>query len=262
MKWTHEVCFSRYSVAACHKLTHFNSRTFLLDFVNVNNKFSAWEDIYSGVPQGSILGPLLFNIFINDIFSFLTTCEMCNYADDNTLYTYSRDFHQVQEYLKKDFEIIENCVYDNYLILNPRKWEFMGFEKTNENEVFTYHKTRLKKTNTKVLGVTTDEHLNFKEHIKIYARVLAESLMHYRECFLFFAINRKKFVSNSFIRGQSSYCPLIWMFSPIRSYRKINKLHKRSLLLCHNDYTASYDEFLSKQDLVNIHMRSIQQLLI
>ena len=58
--------------------------------VNVNNKFSAWEGIYSGVPQGSILGPLLFNIFINDIFSFLTTCEMCNYADDNTLYTYSR----------------------------------------------------------------------------------------------------------------------------------------------------------------------------
>ena len=75
--------------------------------VNVNNKFSAWEDIYSGVSQSSILGPLLFNIFINGIFSFLTTCEICNYADNNTLYTYGRDFHQVREYLKKDFEILE-----------------------------------------------------------------------------------------------------------------------------------------------------------
>ena len=76
--------------------------------VNVSNKLSACEDIYSSVLQGSILGPILFNIFIKVIFSFLTFCDMCNYSDDNTLYTYSRYFHQVQEYLKQVFEILEN----------------------------------------------------------------------------------------------------------------------------------------------------------
>ena len=79
----------------------------------------------------------------------------------------------------------------------------------------------------------------------MYTRGLAESLMHYRECL-----------------GQFNYCPLIRIFSFIRSYRKIYKLHDRSLRLCHNDYTSNYDELLSKQDLVNIHVTNIQQLMI
>ena len=73
---------------------------------------------------------------------------------------------------------------------------------------------------------------------------------------------QKKFVTNSFICGQASHCPLIWMFTSIRSYRKINKLHERSLGLCQNDYNSSYDNLLGKQSLVNIHLRNIQQLMI
>ena len=52
----------------------------------INNSFSEWAKISAGVPQGSILGPLLFNIFINDIL-FLQKCDLANYADDSTIYT-------------------------------------------------------------------------------------------------------------------------------------------------------------------------------
>ena len=139
--------------------------------VDDNNKFSAWEVtqcIYSGVPQGSILGPLLFNIFINDIFSFLTTCDTCNYADDNT-HSYIQDFHHVQKYLEKDFEILENWFYENYMVLTPRKRELMGFGKTNENEVFTYREIRLSKITTeKLLGITIDEHLNNSDIVLLF----------------------------------------------------------------------------------------------
>ena len=69
-------------------------------------------------------------------------------------------------------------------------------------------------------------------------------------------------MSNSFINEQFNYCLLISMFNSIRSYRKINKLHEKSLRLCHNDYTSRYFELLSKQDIVNIHIINIQQLMI
>ena len=53
----------------------------------VNNYFSTWMDVVSGIPQGSILGPLLFNIYLNDIFYIITEENLANYADDNTPYT-------------------------------------------------------------------------------------------------------------------------------------------------------------------------------
>ena len=58
---------------------------------NVNGTYSSWKDIKYGVPQGSILGPLLFNIFINDIFYFINNVNIANYADDNTTYASSKN---------------------------------------------------------------------------------------------------------------------------------------------------------------------------
>ena len=55
--------------------------------IKVNGSYSSWKEWLCGVLQGSILGPLLFNIFINDIFFFLDKSKLANYADDNSTYT-------------------------------------------------------------------------------------------------------------------------------------------------------------------------------
>ena len=79
------------------------------------------------------------------------------------------------------------------MVVNPRKCEFMGFGKTNENEVFTYHKIRLKKTTTKKpLGITIDEHLNFNDHVARVYKSASRKLNALLRVLLFLAINRKR----------------------------------------------------------------------
>ena len=61
----------------------------------IGSSFSSWHDIDTGVPQGSILGPLLFSLFINDLFFSITKSEVCNFAADNTLYSSNKDLDHV-----------------------------------------------------------------------------------------------------------------------------------------------------------------------
>ena len=104
----------------------------------IRESFSKYQIIVRGVPQGSILGLLLFNIFINDLFLTIDKSTLCNYVDDNTLYTSGNDANAVISKLKQDFSKIFKWFYEHFMILNTDKCYFLtlGFQDAQPN--FSY----------------------------------------------------------------------------------------------------------------------------
>ena len=93
--------------------------------ISINGSFSDWTEVITGVPQGSILGPLLFNIFLNDIFMFISKCNLCNYANGNTLYSTGKDLNRTRKNLEMEFMILHQWFNENHMALNPGKYRYM-----------------------------------------------------------------------------------------------------------------------------------------
>ena len=100
--------------------------------MKIGSSYSVWNEIKRGVPQGSILGPLLFNVFINDIFMFIEKTEVCNFADDNTIYHCGEDLSNILQNLKHNVKILLKWFRINSLQANPGKFQFMILGKKNK----------------------------------------------------------------------------------------------------------------------------------
>ena len=121
----------------------------------------------NGVPQRSILGPLLFNIFLNDIFLSLPRCDLANYANDSTLYTSDKNISNNMNSLSHSFTILSKWFYNNFMVLNPDKYSFilLGIDDELQTNLVCGNETLKNSKQEKVLVVTIDNKLNFATHL-------------------------------------------------------------------------------------------------
>ena len=231
--------------------------------VRVNNSYSTWAKITTGVPQGSILGPLLFNIFINDIFIFISNSSLSNYADDNTLYNFGFDTNKVLETLTEDFETVKKWYFDNYMVLNAKKCHFMCLGRNTINVDLSFQGITMKNTEeVEILGVTIDNKLCFDNHIKNLCVKASQKLGALSRMSNFLNHAEKSLIFNSMIKSHFNYCPLIWMFCSRTSNNRINKIHERSLRVLHLDEASDFNSLLKINNDVTIHQRNIQALML
>ena len=211
----------------------FNSLSLLYDYlskryhrVKIGNTYSEWLQTILGIPQGSILGPLMFNIFLNDLFFFIQETEICNFADDNSLYTSGKCTQEVILSLQRETTNVLNWFKLNSMVANPAKFQFMLLgNKHDETVSFSVNGVNLKlSTSVKLLGVTIDK--NFRSHVESLCTTASQKVKAIFRIRRYLTTHSAKQICYAYILSSSYYCPLIWMYGVKSNNNAINKLHK------------------------------------
>ena len=187
--------------------------------VRINDTYSEFENIITGVPQGSILGPLLFSRSMNDLFFFILIASVHNFADDNTLSAFAENVSKLINILQSESEVITDWFKKNQMIVNPDKFQVIIIDKkkgdhTNENVVIDNKQIKTV-SSVELLGIQLDDKLNCSPHMSNICKSAANQLNALIRLQKFLSFKEKKVLIYSYFLANFNYCPLVWMFSSV-----------------------------------------------
>ena len=230
--------------------------------VCIGSHFSDFLEVLLGVPQGSVLGPLFFNIFINDLL-FLVRENICNFADDNTLYVCGSNLESVLFRLQAEMEIVLDWFSNNGMVANPDKFQAMFLGTKNNSIGVSLRSTSIcSSKSVELLGVTIDDQLSFYPHIaKVCQKASAKikALMRIRN---YLTQKQADVIYNSYIMSPFNYCPLVWMFCCKKAHNLINITHHKALCARLNTFTYNMDELIQLSKSNYIHTKNLRLMLI
>ena len=197
--------------------------------VKLGSNLSSFKDIYKGVPQGSILGPVMFNIFIHDLFDFVHKCDLYNYADDNTLSCSDANIENVVESLESDSQSLINWFSDNQMQANPDIFQAIAIGKKTKDQSINFNlkgSTIPCDESVKRLGVTFDFKLKFDKQISSICKKASRQLNVLKRIGKNLCKLGKLNIYYSFILSNFNYCPLTWHFCGEVHTKKLKNLRK------------------------------------
>ncbi len=189
-----------------------------LQFAKVNGKISGGRTTLCGVPQGSILGPLLFIIYINDLYKYITDCKLNLYADDTALYTSNHSYIDLILSLRIEMATLSQWMLANKLTLNVKKTKFVIFgtkpkllkipERRMTLEINNQEVEQVK--SFKYLGFLLDESLNYQEHIDYVYTKSCQKLGAIRKCRNCLSNKLTLMLYKSLVAPLIDYCDIVY----------------------------------------------------
>ena len=222
--------------------------------VVVGGQMSSWKPVTSGIPQGSVLGPLLFSIFINDMPD-LVNSMMKLFADDAKIFKAIESIEDI-EMIQEDINKLLQWSLDWQLPLNISKCKCMHYGKKNPNHNYTMGGVPLSEGTSEVdVGVTFDAELEFRTHIKSMISKANSRVGIIKRSFS--KLNKKSFkiLYKSLVRPILEYCSVIWFPLNDTDANEIEKVQRRATKLVPQLRNDDYPERLRKLDLTTLQYR-------
>ena len=214
-------------------------------FVHIRGKNSTTKVLEYGVPQGSILGPLLFVIYINDIPEIQRFATFILYADDANIIITGKNMYEIEEKFHKLSSALVKWVSCNGLSLNIKKTNYMIFSHKNGEHEYTFEpkidniKIEEKKS-ARFLGVILDTKLNWTQHIHAVKTKMSRYIgIMYKLKYILPQAARLS-IFHSFVQSHLNYCSLIWGFASKTNIEVLFRAQKKGIRSIMSGYVNYY----------------------
>ena len=186
---------------------------------------------------------------------------MCNFADDNTIYSCTKNLETVSKNLEHDMINVSKWFNVNSMKANPKKFQFMILGKgTRQTITLNINNIKIRESqNVELLGLIIDNRLTFKDHINMLCQRANYKLHALRRRRKYLTLEKSKLLYNNVINNQFNYASIIWMFCHKQDYFEVEKIHYKALKIVYNS-NECYEELLIRNNEVSIHQKQLRTL--